>query len=413
MRFSIYNIIKYLNFLASKCVANKYYNDYTDNCLDCHPRCNACVGPSENDCTSCLPNEYMLAPSENAIPFRCVTTCNHTSKELPEKYYKFCQIESAVDKIDMKFDDLQFDYYAIINSIIILIFIIIGVCNLAVMYYYRLKTKPISKDMDNEVIPLFITGETELQKLSMSDINWGSRKKIREGRFGHLYKCFSETLNKHVAVKELISRETPSYTTFFQEMEKMSFLSHPNVTRILGFDAKSGLKIITYLRTDLTKHLTKLSKPEKGILIRFCVQITDAIIYLHARNIIHGDLTANNVLVKDEFTVEVANFGLIGIVGSGNKDPDTLTHTPLEYLTGEAKHPTKEGDVWSFGVTAWEIFTLCKEKPYSEEEIHSPAKMMNVLLNGRRLSRPPLLHEHPALWGSILNCKSFYVYSNN
>ncbi|KAE9547046.1 hypothetical protein FO519_009742 [Halicephalobus sp. NKZ332] len=156
----------------------------------------------------------------------------------------------------------------------------------------------------------------------------------------------------------------------------------------------------------MATYLLNIDVPDKGDLIRFCVQISDAMIYLHSKNIIHCDLKANNILVKDEFTVEVADFGLAGIMGDTNKIGGTRTHTPLEYLTKKAKHPTKEGDVWSFGVTVWQIFTLCREEPYGEQRISSELKMFEVLTNGTRLSKPKLFHDHSSLWSVILNCFS-------
>ncbi|KAE9552129.1 hypothetical protein FO519_004665 [Halicephalobus sp. NKZ332] len=184
-------------------------------------------------------------------------------------------------------------------------------------------------------------------------------------------------------------------------MGVMSGLRHPNVTRIIGINCASALRIITPLRkSDLNAYLLKSNKVDKGDLIRFCVDITDAMIYLHSKNIIHCDLKTSNILIKDEFTVEVADFGLAAIMGDGNGIGGTITHMPIEYLTGKVKHPTKEGDVWSFGVTVWQIFILCKERPYSSENIDSPIKMADVLLNGTRLSTPQLFQNMPSFFAT-------------
>ncbi|KAE9547209.1 hypothetical protein FO519_009580 [Halicephalobus sp. NKZ332] len=253
---------------------------------------------------------------------------------------------------------------------------------------------------------------------------WQGRKPIGKGRFGYVYRCYCKEFNKEVMVKELISKDKMVYMKFCHEIETISGLRHPNVTRILGVDCVSNLRIVISLRNStLTTYLSKSENLDRKDLIRFSIQIIDAMIYLHLKNIIHGDLRTCNILVKDEFTVEVTDFGFTGIMGDSNKIGGTWTHMPIEYLTRdaievatamglanqsarEAKHPTKEGDVWSFGVTVWQIFTLCKDTPYSEHNISSEFKMIEVLTNGARLSKPALFQDFPYLWSEILSCFS-------
>ncbi|KAE9547789.1 hypothetical protein FO519_009000 [Halicephalobus sp. NKZ332] len=280
-----------------------------------------------------------------------------------------------------------------------------------------------------ELMPLTTHKTGELKSIPMSSLDWENKKQIGKGRFGCVYRCFSKEQNEMVAVKELTSNDRMAHEKFYQEMEIMCTLRHPNVTPILGINCAHLLKIIIPLRkSDLATYLATLEKPERGDFIRFSVQISDAMIYLHSKNIIHCDLKANNILVKDEFNIEVADFGLAGIMNAGNKIGGTLTHMPIEYLevnageigkseaaraaglasqsTNKIKQATKEGDVWSFGVTAWQIFTLCKDTPYSEYNIDSEIKMFNVLVNGSRLSRPELFQDLSSLWSAILSCFS-------
>ncbi|KAE9546915.1 hypothetical protein FO519_009873 [Halicephalobus sp. NKZ332] len=274
------------------------------------------------------------------------------------------------------------------------------------------------KSTNYELMPLTTHKTGELKSIPMSSLDWENKKQIGKGRFGCAYRCFCNERKEMVAVKELINNEKMAHERFYQEMEIMCTLRHPNVTPIFGINCAHLLKIIIPLRkSDLATYLAMLEQPERGNLIRFCFEITDAMIYLHSKNIIHCDLKANNILVKDEFTIEVADFGLAGIMGDTNRIGGTWTHMPIEYLevnheeilnqpTRKIKQPTKEGDVWSFGVTVWQIFTLCKDTPYSEYNISSEFKMVEVLTNGTRLSRPELFHNHSSLWSAILNCFS-------
>ena len=187
-----------------------------------------------------------------------------------------------------------------------------------------------------------------------------------------------------VAVKQL--KKNPSASrkeAFDKELKFMSRLDHPNVIRTLGACVlDTPFIMMEYMEIgDLGKYLQDFDsivegkdlfgnfKISTGTLTNMSAQIANAMKYLASRNFIHRDLATRNCLVGQNHQIKIADFGMSrSLYASHYYVLQGRTALPVRWMAKECfygKFSTKT-DVWAFGVTMWEIFTLSKNTPYED-----------------------------------------------
>ena len=197
-----------------------------------------------------------------------------------------------------------------------------------------------------------------------------------------------DTISMKVAVKML--RSSPSkemQNLFAKEIKFMSRLKDDNVIRLLGI-CTTGTPFIMmeYMQNgDLNAYLQKFKFAHNAdklpavqeitlnALIYMSHQIASGMKYLSSCNFIHRDLAARNVLVGFDYTVKIADFGMSQNLYSeyycriGGQKILPIRWMACECFYGKFSVKT---DVWAFGITLWEIFTLCRCLPYDDMTNH-------------------------------------------
>lgn len=226
-------------------------------------------------------------------------------------------------------------------------------------------------------------------------------KKVRvlgSGAFGTVYKGLwipeGENVKIPVAIKVLREATSPKANQeVLDEAYVMASVDHPHVCRLLGICLTSSVQLVTQLMPygcllDYVRH----HRDSIGAqwLLNWCVQIAKGMNYLEERHLVHRDLAARNVLLKSPNHVKITDFGLAKLLTADEKEYHADGgKVPIKWMALESILQwtyTHQSDVWSYGVTVWEIMTF-GSKPYDG----IPAsEIATVLGRGERLPQPPI-----------------------
>ena len=198
------------------------------------------------------------------------------------------------------------------------------------------------------------------------------------------YDDNSKNIHIQVAVKKLKPNAQVSVREAFEkEIKFMSRLRDENIVCLLAIcTSGSPFIVMEYMENgDLNQYLQKYelatsdssvilpNQLPSSILVYMVVQIASGMRYLASLNYIHRDLATRNCLVGPDNVVKIADFGMSrSLYEESHYRVQGKVMLPIRWMATESFYGqfSEKTDVWAYGVTMWEVFTLCKYQPYKE-----------------------------------------------
>ncbi|XP_077428883.1 receptor tyrosine-protein kinase erbB-3b isoform X2 [Vanacampus margaritifer] len=221
-------------------------------------------------------------------------------------------------------------------------------------------------------------------------------KVLGSGVFGTVNRGFwtpdGETVKIPVAIKTIQdSSGRQTFTEITDHMLSMGSLDHPYIVRLLGICPGSSLQLVTQLSSlgSLLEHIRQHRNslgPQR--LLNWCVQIAKGMYYLEEHCVVHRNLAARNILLKNNYQVQISDYAVADLLYPDDKKYIyTNAKTPIKWMALESilfRRYTHQSDVWSYGVTVWEMMSFGAE-PYGSAQAQ---EVPCLLEKGERLSQP-------------------------
>ncbi|XP_060081204.1 tyrosine-protein kinase HTK16-like [Ylistrum balloti] len=226
------------------------------------------------------------------------------------------------------------------------------------------------------------------------ELGEGEYGAVKKGKYSYKDGFFSK-VKVDVAVKTFhqIDPEVGVNEGILREATLMQNLDHVCIVKLYGICENPFMLVEEFIAHGaLCDYLEKYRGTGKikmdPTLFLWASQIADGMHYLEQKNIVHRDLAARNILVDSKTQVKISDFGLSRAYEEGQYYKASKGgRWPIKWYAPECVNYgkfTHHTDVWSYGVTLWEMFSF-GDQPYGDKK---GIEVIQFVEAGGRLGRP-------------------------
>ena len=182
---------------------------------------------------------------------------------------------------------------------------------------------------------------------------------IGKGGLARVFRAVRREDGAEVAVKVPISFDETTGRIFLKEMKLWEGLSHPNIVRICSVNILPVPFVeMEYVPGSLAGATLPLPPAEAVAIVE---DIVRGLVYAHEHDIIHRDIKPHNILIAEDGTAKITDWGLGTVMGDGHES--SIVGFSIQYAAPEQIAPRRFGDadvrtdIYQTGVVFYELLT--------------------------------------------------------